>query len=102
MKKNLIKNLFQSKKRRKNNNNSPTVSNSDNQVSISMETASTTSNNGTTTIAEEYLALNYPSLKERLNVVNLDINDKQLKGELDLRDFINLETLNCSNNQLTE
>lgn len=58
--------------------------------------------NETNIITKKYLDLHYPSLKERLNTISLDINNKQLIGILDLTDFINLESLICSNNQLTE
>ncbi|CAG8461815.1 14962_t:CDS:2 [Racocetra fulgida] len=37
----------------------------------------------------------------RKNITFLTINDKNLKGHLDLRDFTKLEKLDCSDNQLT-
>src|SRR5688500_12065095 len=50
--------------------------------------------------AQEWLDREYPKEK-RGNVIKLDIESKDLKGELDLRDFFNLRKLNCSNNKLT-
>jgi len=43
---------------------------------------------------------NYPK-EERKNITNLEINDKKLEGHLDLSDFVNLEELDCSENELT-
>jgi hypothetical protein len=43
---------------------------------------------------------NYPKNK-RVGVTFLNINGKNLEGELDLSDFTNLEKLDCSFNQLT-
>jgi Leucine-rich repeat (LRR) protein len=43
---------------------------------------------------------NYPK-EERENVIELSISYKELEGSLDLKDFVNLELLDCSNNQLT-
>ena len=39
--------------------------------------------------------------KTRTEITKLDFSLKNLEGELDLSDFINLEKLNCSFNQLT-
>jgi len=39
--------------------------------------------------------------KERTEITELDISDKNLKGPLKLKGFTNLEKLNCFNNQLT-
>lgn len=49
--------------------------------------------------AQEWLDKEYPKEK-RTNIKKLDISNKGLKGSLDLRDFANLEELDCSNNQL--
>jgi len=46
---------------------------------------------------QEYIDQNYPK-EERKNITNLEINDKNLEGELDLSDFVNLEELDCSEN----
>lgn len=54
--------------------------------------------------AEEWLNNSYPDKKKRVEVKELDINKDNndfLKGGLDLKDFINLEKLNCMNNYLT-
>ncbi|CAG8761319.1 2469_t:CDS:2, partial [Racocetra persica] len=40
-------------------------------------------------------------VKKRESITFLTINDKNLKGHLDLRDFTKLEKLDCSDNQLT-
>jgi hypothetical protein len=50
--------------------------------------------------SQEYINQKYP-LKEREFIKNLDISFLELEGHLDLRDFINLEELNCDKNQLT-
>jgi Leucine-rich repeat (LRR) protein len=42
---------------------------------------------------------NYP--RERRKIIELDIRNNYLEGELDLSDFVGLEKLNCSNNRLT-
>jgi len=39
--------------------------------------------------------------KERKEITELDISNKNLKGPLKLKGFANLEKLDCSNNQLT-
>jgi len=50
--------------------------------------------------AQKWFDKNYPK-NEREEVTFLNINGKNLEGELDLNDFINLEKLDCSFNQLT-
>jgi Leucine-rich repeat (LRR) protein len=35
------------------------------------------------------------------NIVELNLSNQNLKGDLELYNYINLEKLNCSNNQLT-
>jgi Leucine-rich repeat (LRR) protein len=69
--------------------------------------------------AQEWLDKNYPKNgtcirkdaendnyedygKRRKEVEELDIGDKGLEGNLDLSDFVNLEKLDCNNNQLTD
>src|SRR4051812_19991145 len=54
----------------------------------------------TTKTAQEYLNFYYPK-EERSNIKELNISKKNLTGSLDCSDFINLEKLNCSQNQLT-
>jgi hypothetical protein len=51
--------------------------------------------------AQEYINQKYPTKKEKEKEIRLIINNKNLEGHLDLSEFINLENLNCSNNQLT-
>jgi len=41
--------------------------------------------------AQEYLNKNYPTKEERKNIKELKINKKNLEGNLDLSDFVNLE-----------
>lgn len=50
--------------------------------------------------AQQWLDKNYPR-EIRKNIVFLFINDKNLKGYLDLKDFPNLEKVDCSDNKLT-
>jgi len=50
---------------------------------------------------QEYLNAYYP-LNERYKVKILNLQNKNLSGKLDLKDFANLEILNCSINRLTE
>ncbi|CAG8782759.1 9163_t:CDS:2, partial [Racocetra persica] len=50
--------------------------------------------------AQERLDRRY-SQEERVNVTELDISGLGLTGELDLTEFVNLEKLDCSDNQLT-
>lgn len=49
---------------------------------------------------QEWLDENYPK-EERNNIIELKIRRKNLEGHLDLQDFLNLEFLDCSQNQLT-
>jgi hypothetical protein len=49
--------------------------------------------------AQKWLDENYP--RERRKIIELDIRNNYLEGELDLSDFVGLEKLNCSNNRLT-
>src|SRR4051812_26473473 len=51
--------------------------------------------------AQEYINQKYSTKKEREQVTELDISNKNLEENLDLRDFTNLEKLDCSYNQLT-
>ena len=39
--------------------------------------------------------------EERKKVIELDISNHNLEGELNLIEFVNLKVLNCSNNKLT-
>lgn len=50
--------------------------------------------------AQEWLDQNYPK-EERNNITELRVRQKKLEGHLDLQDFVNLEFLDCSRNQLT-
>src|SRR3954447_18769329 len=47
--------------------------------------------------AQEYITKNYPKKK---NIEELNISQKNLEGELDLSDFVNLKILDCSSNDL--
>jgi len=49
---------------------------------------------------QEYLNQNYP-VSERGSITELNIKGENLERELDLSDFVNLEKLDCSSNQLT-
>jgi len=49
--------------------------------------------------AQEWLDQNYPKEK-RTNLKKLIIRDQGLEGDLDLREFSDLEYLNCENNRL--
>jgi Leucine-rich repeat (LRR) protein len=49
--------------------------------------------------AHEYLDQNYPP-ETRQNITDLSISYQELIGELDLSDFVNLESLECSGNNL--
>ncbi|RGB40044.1 hypothetical protein C1646_688548, partial [Rhizophagus diaphanus] len=51
--------------------------------------------------AQEYLKTTYPTKKEREKETRLIICKKNLEYHLDLSDFVNLEKLNCSENELT-
>lgn len=50
--------------------------------------------------AQEWINRKY-SKKERKSVKILEISRKELEGDLDLSDFLNLEEFNCSYNQIT-
>jgi len=50
--------------------------------------------------AQGWLDKNYP-FEERNKIKSLDINEKNLVGDLVLNDFVELEKLDCSVNQLT-
>ncbi|KLL03221.1 MAG: hypothetical protein MRECE_23c007 [Mycoplasmataceae bacterium CE_OT135] len=50
--------------------------------------------------AQEYLDIIFPK-NQRNTFKKLDISSKNFTSNLDLRDFINLEELNCAGNQLT-
>lgn len=50
---------------------------------------------------EHYSKKTTEEVKKRENIAFLTINDKNLKGHLDLKDFTKLEKLDCSDNQLT-
>jgi Leucine-rich repeat (LRR) protein len=49
---------------------------------------------------QEWLDENYPKA-ERKNITELRIRQKNLEGHLNLQDFVSLEFLDCSQNQLT-
>ncbi|CAH1756432.1 13156_t:CDS:2 [Entrophospora sp. SA101] len=51
--------------------------------------------------AQEYINENYP-LEKRANITELDLNNKNLEGSLDLTTFINLRKLNVSFNKLND
>ncbi|CAG8648473.1 4974_t:CDS:2, partial [Ambispora leptoticha] len=51
--------------------------------------------------AERDINYHYPTKEAREKVTKLDIRKKNLEGNLDLSDFINLKELRCSNNKLT-
>jgi len=50
--------------------------------------------------AQEYINNNYPK-ETKKNLKTLDISGKDLEGHLDLKDFINLERLDCYENRIT-
>ncbi|EXX54862.1 hypothetical protein RirG_230650 [Rhizophagus irregularis DAOM 197198w] len=50
--------------------------------------------------AQKYINQKYPTEEEKEKENRLIINNKNLEGHLDLSEFVNLEKLNCSNNQL--
>src|SRR5207237_4043274 len=52
-----------------------------------------------TEFTQDYLNKNYP-LEKRNTITKLNISNKNLTGSLDLRDFVNLEELDCSENNL--
>lgn len=51
--------------------------------------------------AQEWINQKYPTKEEKEQVKELNISKKNLVGELALNDFTNLESLDCSHNQLT-
>src|SRR5437763_16425330 len=51
--------------------------------------------------AQKWLDTYYPK-EEGENIINLNIKEKELEGSLQLKNFINLEELNCSHNQLAD
>ncbi|PKY59705.1 hypothetical protein RhiirA4_550447, partial [Rhizophagus irregularis] len=51
--------------------------------------------------AQKYLKTTYPTKKEREKETMLVISKKNLENHLDLSEFVNLEKLNCSGNDLT-
>lgn len=51
--------------------------------------------------AQEWLNKNYP-LRERSEIVSLDISGKNLEGSLKLEGFVNLKEIDCSFNKLTD
>ncbi|PKK61805.1 hypothetical protein RhiirC2_813927 [Rhizophagus irregularis] len=53
------------------------------------------------TNTQNYLDKQYPIKGDRTNLNELKMTNENLKGHLDLSDFINLEKLDCSNNELT-
>src|SRR2546430_1952809 len=50
---------------------------------------------------QKYMNGKYPTKEEREKKTELAISKQNLESHLDLSDFINLEKLNCSDNQLT-
>jgi hypothetical protein len=44
----------------------------------------------------------YNTKEKRQEIKELNINNQNLEGKLDLSDFVNLERINCSNNLLTD
>jgi|SRR3954454_23904495 len=51
--------------------------------------------------AQEYINEKYLNKEERTKITYLDISNKNLEGELDLKDFKNLKSLHCHSNRLT-
>ncbi|CAG8592538.1 36329_t:CDS:2, partial [Racocetra persica] len=51
--------------------------------------------------AQKYICKQYPTTEARENTTKLGISSENLEGELDLSDFVNLRSLNCSYNKLT-
>src|SRR5438128_8493194 len=49
---------------------------------------------------QQYLNPKYPK-SIRKNITQLNISKRNLEGHLDLREFVNLERLDCSKNRLT-
>ncbi|PKK72583.1 hypothetical protein RhiirC2_848300 [Rhizophagus irregularis] len=52
--------------------------------------------------AQQFINEKYPTKEERINETKLIINKQNLEGYLDLSDFVNLELLNCCDNQLID
>ena len=52
-------------------------------------------------IAQRYIDYHYPTKEKREKIKKLDIGSKELEGRLNLSDFINLKSLDCSENKLT-
>src|SRR5436190_22050741 len=51
--------------------------------------------------AQEYINQNYPTKEKREKTTKLKINKENLENNLDLSDFVNLEQLDCCNNEIT-
>src|SRR4051812_23370909 len=52
---------------------------------------------------KQYINKNYPSnLKSRAKITHLDLRNQDLEGDFDLSDFVNLVSLDCSNNSLLD
>jgi Leucine-rich repeat (LRR) protein len=52
--------------------------------------------------AQEYINKKYPTKEKKAEIKKLEIKSKNLEGELDLREFTNLEYLDCTDNKLTD
>jgi hypothetical protein len=50
--------------------------------------------------SQEYINQEYPNKEERVQITYIDIKHNGLEGELDMRDFVDLEELICHNNKL--
>ena|SRR5688572_1586189 len=50
---------------------------------------------------QKYISQKYPTKEEREKETELTIRKQNLGNHLDLSDFLNLEKLDCSDNQLT-
>jgi len=51
--------------------------------------------------AQEWLDKEYPDIEKRKKLKKLDVSKRDIKGTIDLRDFVELEELDCSKNKLT-
>jgi hypothetical protein len=51
--------------------------------------------------AQEYVNQLYPNKSQKKEITKLDISQKNLEGNLNLSDFVNLEVLDCFGNKLT-
>jgi Leucine-rich repeat (LRR) protein len=51
--------------------------------------------------AQKWLDKNYPK-ESRTSITKLDISFQNLKGSLELKGFVNLEQLDCSNNRINK